>query len=460
MKKLLALLLVLAMVFTFAAGTKQPEPKPVETDIFAKSEGTLTFADYAAAANDTSVTIEAFVQSCAYNAAYGNASLFLADKDGGYFVYRMNVTEDQAKQLTEGAKIKVTGFKSEWAGEVEITDATCELLEGTYVADAIDVTTELYSNDLLSKNMNRLVTFKGLVVAGSLDANGNEVAFLYNWDGSGAKGSNNDLYFNVNDHGNVYNFCVESDECPEGSDVYKAVEALTVGDVIDLEGFLYWYYGPNPHIHKLSVTTKSAGSSSAKAFADAALDTEVTVEAAVTGIAYNETYGNVSMFLQDSESGYYVYRMNVTPEEYSKLVNASRVKITGYKSEWAGEVEIADATFEVVDGAEYRPAALDVTALLGTDNLIKHMNKYVAFKGMTVEASKDPNGNDVAFLYNWDGSGAAGSNNALYFNVSVKGQTYTFTVESDECAEGSDPYTMVTQLKIGDVVDLEGFLYW
>ena len=34
----------------------------------------------------------------------------------------------------------------------------------------------------------------------------------------------------------------------EGSDVYEAVKALNVGDVIDLEGFLYWYNGANPHI--------------------------------------------------------------------------------------------------------------------------------------------------------------------------------------------------------------------
>ncbi|MBR0051422.1 MAG: hypothetical protein IJP57_05675, partial [Firmicutes bacterium] len=38
---------------------------------------------------------------------------------------------------TSGAKVRVTGFKSEWAGEVEITDATFEVLEGTYTADAI-----------------------------------------------------------------------------------------------------------------------------------------------------------------------------------------------------------------------------------------------------------------------------------------------------------------------------------
>ena len=33
--------------------------------------------------------------------------------------------------------------------------------------------------------------------------------------------------------------------CGQDTDVYKAVESLNVGDVIDLEGFLYWYNGAN-----------------------------------------------------------------------------------------------------------------------------------------------------------------------------------------------------------------------
>ena len=32
------------------------------------------------------------------------------------------------------------------------------------------------------------------------------------------------------------------------SEVYKAIEALNVGDVIDVEGFLYWYEGAQPHV--------------------------------------------------------------------------------------------------------------------------------------------------------------------------------------------------------------------
>ena len=46
----------------------------------------------------------------------------------------------------------------------------------------------------------------------------------------------------------TYTFVVESYLCGPGSDVYEAVKALNVGDVVDMEGFLYWYEGVNPHI--------------------------------------------------------------------------------------------------------------------------------------------------------------------------------------------------------------------
>ena len=48
--------------------------------------------------------------------------------------------------------------------------------------------------------------------------------------------------------GQVFNFCVEYYLTNENSDVYKAVEGLQIGDVVDVEGYLYWYEGPNTHI--------------------------------------------------------------------------------------------------------------------------------------------------------------------------------------------------------------------
>jgi hypothetical protein len=74
---------------------------------------------------------------------------------------------------------------------------------------------------------------------------------MYNWDGSGEDGS--DLYFNVSYNGETYTFTVESDLCGPGTDVYEAVKALNVGDTVDMEGFLYWYEGVNPHITSVTV---------------------------------------------------------------------------------------------------------------------------------------------------------------------------------------------------------------
>ena len=146
-------------------------------------------------------------------------------------------------------------------------------------------------------------------------------------------------------------------------------------------------------------------------------------------------------------------------EEYEKLVPGTKIKVTGYKAEWSGEIEIADvSSFEIEDG-EYIAEPLDVTDLLGKDELIDHQNELVSFKGMTVEAAgQDADGNDVAYLYNYDGSGSEGDD--LYFNVSLDGETYTFTVESYLCDKDSDVYKAVEALNIGDKIDMEGFLYW
>ena len=114
-------------------------------------------------------------------------------------------------------------------------------------------------------------------------------------------------------------------------------------------------------------------------------------------------------------------------------------------------------SFEFMEGS-YIAEAADVTALLGKEELIDYQNQFVAFKGMTVEASTDADGNEATFLYGWDGSGEDGSD--LYFNASVDGQTYTFTVESYLCDKTTDVYAAVKNLQIGDKIDMEGFLYW
>ena len=211
-------------------------------------ETVMSYADYMAAELDSPVVIEAYVQ--AHQSWWDNKiTVYAADEDGAYFIYNMTCTEGESEKLVPGTKIKVTGYKTEWSGEVEIAEgATFEIEDGSYIAEATDVTDLLGTDDLINYQ-NQFVSFKGMTV----EASEGGAAYLYNWDGSGSADSNSDLYFNVSLNGQTYTFTVESYLCDNTTDVYKTVEGLKVGDVIDMEGFLYWYNGVNPHITSVTV---------------------------------------------------------------------------------------------------------------------------------------------------------------------------------------------------------------
>lgn len=237
MKKRVALLL--AMTMTAAVGITT-----FAEEVEEKSEGVMTHEEYVAAEVDAEVVLETYVQA-KQSWWEDKATVYTQDKDGAYFLYDMACSEEDYEKLEVGTKIKVTGYKAEWAGEVEVVDAAFEIIDGEYIAEALDVT-DLLGKDELIEHQNEFVSFKGMTVEVSKDADGNEAAYLYGWDGSGQEGD--DLYFNVSLDGETYTFTVESYLCDSTTDVYKAVQELEVGDVIDMEGFLYWYEGVNPHI--------------------------------------------------------------------------------------------------------------------------------------------------------------------------------------------------------------------
>ncbi len=238
MKKIIALLLVVVMALTFVACGKD--------DPAAKSKGVMTHDEYLAAAEQSVAVIEAYVQDT--QSWWDNKiTVYAQDPDGGYFLYNMVCSEEDAAKLVPGTKILAKGSKTSWAGEIEIMEGTIEILDGTWIAEPLDVTALLGTDELID-HQNEKVAFKGMTVEASTDADGNEAAFLYNWDGSGEEGSDSDLYFNVSVNGNTYTFCVEYYLCGPDSQAYQAVQNLKVGDVIDLEGFLYWYEGVQPHI--------------------------------------------------------------------------------------------------------------------------------------------------------------------------------------------------------------------
>lgn len=70
------------------------------------------------------------------------ATVYTQDKDGTYFIYEIACSEEDYEKLVPGTKIKVIGYKSEWSVE-----------------------------------------------AAGQDQDGNDVAFLYSWDGSGQDGA-------------------------------------------------------------------------------------------------------------------------------------------------------------------------------------------------------------------------------------------------------------------------------
>lgn len=237
MKKVLALVLVLALAIGLVTLTSAEDVK------------VMTYEEFAAAAVDTEVTVETYVQ--AKESWWDNkASIHTQAPDGAYYLYEMPCTQEEFDQLVPGTKIRVTGFKSEWAGEVEIIDISkLEILEADpFIAEALDVT-ELLGTDDLAAHINQLVAFKGLTVAAK-DENG--TACFYGWDNSGTR-DNADPYFDLILNDATYSFTVRRYLTDNTTEVFQAAEALKVGDVVDVEGFLYWYEGPQPHVTAITV---------------------------------------------------------------------------------------------------------------------------------------------------------------------------------------------------------------
>lgn len=248
MKKLLVILLSALMIFSMVGCNKKVDPNK-------KSEGTMTYAEFAAAKVDDKVVIEGFV--AASQSYWNGATLYVVDGDGGYFVYcdgkgHVDITEQDWNKLginagepynglaKEGVKVHVEGYKANWDGEVEIVDAVVTILdtEDKYFPTAVKLDATK-SDKWIEDFGNQYVTIENAKVT---------KAALYKYDGSGEAGQNADLYIDFEIGGNTFTFVVESYLMYEGTETYNAVLALKVGDVVTLTGFMYAYNGAQLHI--------------------------------------------------------------------------------------------------------------------------------------------------------------------------------------------------------------------
>ena len=232
MKKMLALVLALALVLGMGAA-------------LAEDAAVMTHEEFVAAELDSAVTVETWVQD--HQSWWDNkVTVYAQSEDGAYFLYEMPCSEEDAAKLVPGTKIRVSGYKTQWSGEVEIIDTTFEFLEGDpFIAEPADVTALLGTEELVN-HQNEKVLFKGLTIE-AYDESG--AAFAY----KNAEEKTDDLYFKASLDGATYDFCVEFYLTGKDTEVYKAVEGLKVGDVVDLEGYLYWYNGANPHVTAVTV---------------------------------------------------------------------------------------------------------------------------------------------------------------------------------------------------------------
>ena len=264
MKKTLAILLALCMVMAFAAcgadntenttaapettGATVPtveaqfgleETLPADAELIGGEVEVMTHEEFMAAEADEKVCIETYVQ--ATRSWWDNSiCVYAQSPDGGYFIYDMVCSEEDAAKLVPGTKIRVTGVKAIYDGLHEINKgATFEFVEDAdpFIAEAFDATA-LLGTEELEKHMSEFASFKGLSIEKIEYKNGEP---------------GDDIYVTVGYNGASYDFCVEVYLTGTESEVYKTVGELKVGDIVNVEGFLYWYKGVNTHITAIAI---------------------------------------------------------------------------------------------------------------------------------------------------------------------------------------------------------------
>ena len=256
MKKILAMLLALVVVLGLVAcgANEDTAPETTAATTEAATEATteavedttaateaevavMSYAEYKAAELDAEVVIETYVQN-SQSWWEDKITLYCQDEEGAYFVYELACSEEDSAKLVPGTKIRITGYKGEWAGEVEIMDGTFEFVEADPLLVGATDYTELLGTDEMIEHQNELAAFFGLTVKTIEYKNGEP---------------GDDIYLTLSKDDKDYNFCVEVYLTGTDSDVYKTVGELKEGDVVDVEGYLYWYEGMNPHITSIAL---------------------------------------------------------------------------------------------------------------------------------------------------------------------------------------------------------------
>lgn len=208
----------------------------------------MTYDEFMAAPENAEVLVEGYVQ--AKEVWEDNAAtVYLQDEVGAYYLYDLLCTQEEYQGLEIGTKIAVIGIKSSYGNMVEILPESFRVVDGFYIAPPTDLSSQWNDEDSLKDHRGEYVLFQGLTVEA---CNEDGDAFMYAWDGSGVEDQDN-VYFNLSKDGKTYSFQVRLQMFGPNTEVYETAQSLKVGQRIDVECFLYWYYGPFPYVAKITI---------------------------------------------------------------------------------------------------------------------------------------------------------------------------------------------------------------
>lgn len=463
-----------------------------DTTLYAKwtlIEDSMSYADFMALEAGDDAIIEGYI-AAKQSWWADKATMYLTtDTAGeGYFLYNFACTKEEYDNTYKiGTKIQVYGALATYAGELEITGESINYDLTNVITDApkmpntiIDVTSSVKSEDLLGIQNSRFTATLKVKEYTTTDQNtGIAESKVYGYQGDAPT---EDLYLILVDaSGNELACCVEQYLTSSYADVKAVLDTLAIGDMVEIEGFMYWWNGANPHITSI----KKADNDITYETFMSTLDGE---EVEVAGLLIGKTSwsnGKTNLYLaglqatQDftSGEGYYVYEYECTEAEYDALVcNEAYLKVKGTKASYAGMQEIIDATIEKItppEGYQTNPLGINIPDDEFDSIMISEINEnnmsaiFMAYLTVAEYKTTDKN-TTVAESKAYGYKGDTPTDDLYLTLVDENGNELNCCVEAyvdydaivGQTGAKNVLYERISNLKVGDEIQVMGFMYW
>ena len=132
MKKVITCIWILCLTaFLFActdSGEETTTTEYMQEDLTSMAEGAMSYEEFVAAETGAPVVIDVMIQEI-HSWEDSRAALTAADDEGSYYIEEMICPAADYEKLKKKKKIRITGYKTESEGHMQITDAAFEFLD-------------------------------------------------------------------------------------------------------------------------------------------------------------------------------------------------------------------------------------------------------------------------------------------------------------------------------------------